>query len=228
MEPNKNIENQFRNKLNLREIEPTKIAWDRLDAMLTTAEFKSPKNKMNWLLIAAVFIGILFAGMVLYQLNSIQANSKEEVVLLEKNDNKDNKNCNQISNQVAENTILNPSTVFQKPLTQNAIINQKSKSNLSQKENQVAQIIQNSVQENQNPNEVSVPKINVNPKTLLAAVELTNSNQNIIPESISVNATSLLSQVNGELSQEFRETKFQKLKRNVQNVKVAMESRNNK
>ena len=46
--------------------------------------------------------------------------------------------------------------------------------------------------------------------------------------SIEVNANTLLSEVNGELSQEFRETKFQRLKRNYQSVKVAMNARNNK
>ena len=36
MEPNK-LENQFREKLNNREIQPSANAWDRLDAMLSVA-----------------------------------------------------------------------------------------------------------------------------------------------------------------------------------------------
>ena len=35
-----NIENQIREKLNSREIQPTEMAWDRLDAMLSVAEEK--------------------------------------------------------------------------------------------------------------------------------------------------------------------------------------------
>ena len=42
MEPNK-LENQIREKLHSREIQPSAQAWDRLDAMLTVAEEK--KNK---------------------------------------------------------------------------------------------------------------------------------------------------------------------------------------
>jgi hypothetical protein len=39
LKPN-NIENQIREKLNSREIKPTEMAWDRLDAMLSVAEEK--------------------------------------------------------------------------------------------------------------------------------------------------------------------------------------------
>ena len=68
MEPNKNLENQFRDKLNARQIEPAAAAWDRLNAMLTVTEIKPTKKKTNWLLIAAGFVGLLFSGFVIYQL----------------------------------------------------------------------------------------------------------------------------------------------------------------
>ena len=43
MEPNK-IDNQIREKLNAREIQPSAQAWDRLDAMLTVSEEKKTKE----------------------------------------------------------------------------------------------------------------------------------------------------------------------------------------
>jgi len=39
MEPNK-LETQIKEQLNAREIQPSEMAWDRLDAMLTVAEEK--------------------------------------------------------------------------------------------------------------------------------------------------------------------------------------------
>ena len=42
MEPNK-LETQIKEQLNAREIQPSEMAWDRLDAMLSVAEEK--KNK---------------------------------------------------------------------------------------------------------------------------------------------------------------------------------------
>ena len=59
MEPNK-IDNQIREKLNAREIQPSAQAWDRLDAMLTVSEEKKPKKGYGWFFVAASTI--LFFG----------------------------------------------------------------------------------------------------------------------------------------------------------------------
>lgn len=233
MEQNSNIENQFRDKLNSREIEPTQMAWDRLDAMLSVAESKQPKKKINWLLIAAGFIGILFSGIVVFQLNNKNIVSNNAAAIVQKTNSLAKKQI-QINNEseiIASsnlNQISKPAVQNQQLAAQNAIINKKTIVKSFKNSNQEAQVAQNAVIENRISNEVATPKISINPETLLATVETINTNQTAVSKSISVNANSLLSQVNGELSQEFRETKFQKLKRNYQNVKVAMESRNNK
>ncbi|MBC8883410.1 hypothetical protein H9X57_08295 [Flavobacterium piscinae] len=60
MEPN-NIENQIREKLTQREIQPSAKAWDRLDAMLSVEEQK-PKRNFKWLSIAAIFMGFTLIG----------------------------------------------------------------------------------------------------------------------------------------------------------------------
>ena len=233
MEQNNNIENQFRDKLNSREIAPTQMAWNRLDAMLRVAESKQPKKEINWLLIAAGFIGILFSGIAVFQLNTnnIVTNNVAAVVQktnsLEKNQLQiTNENENSASSNLIQ--ISKPAIQSRQIITKTAIVNKKTIANSIQNKNQVAQVTQNAVHENRISNDGATPKISVNSETLLAAVETTNTNHNTTSKSISVSANSLLSQVNGELNQEFRETKFQKLKRNYQNVKVAMESRNNK
>ena len=72
MEQNK-LETQFKEKLNSREIKPTEMAWDRLNAMLSVAEpsdteqaIQNPKRKFTWLYIAASFMGFLLISTVYY------------------------------------------------------------------------------------------------------------------------------------------------------------------
>ena len=68
MERNK-LETQFKEQLDSREIKPSEMAWDKLDAMLTVAE--KPKAKFPWMYIAASILGFLLIGTVYF-------NQKEE------------------------------------------------------------------------------------------------------------------------------------------------------
>ena len=77
MEQNK-LDTQFKEKLNSREIKPTDMAWDRLDAMLSVAENKKPKRKFTWLYIAASFIGFILISTVFF-------NQKENTIDIKKN-----------------------------------------------------------------------------------------------------------------------------------------------
>ncbi len=51
MTPNNNLENQFRKKLNERNIRPSHQSWDRLDSMLEVAQKKKPKRDWPWIAI---------------------------------------------------------------------------------------------------------------------------------------------------------------------------------
>lgn len=61
MEPNK-LEQEIKKKLEQRTIQPSDMAWDRLDAMLSVTEKKKPKRA--WLYIAASFVGFLLVGIL--------------------------------------------------------------------------------------------------------------------------------------------------------------------
>ena len=79
MEPN-NIENQFREKLNSRQINPSENSWDRLDAMLTVAE--EPKRNFRWMYFAASFLGfILIATVFLNQTEEVIDVPSQKVVI---------------------------------------------------------------------------------------------------------------------------------------------------
>ena len=225
MEPNKNIENQFKEALNSREILPSAAAWDRLDAMLTAVETKKPTRKNSWFLIAAGFVGIVIAGIVFFQINNKELSIKNEVAISKKRTIFKKANANiQNENQI---TAIGVSIPTKKSTSNNqiiklkkSIINQKTKNQNNENQNQIAQVTPNHT-------EINVQISSENPESLLNAAEISKSNPEIV-NSIHVNPNSLLSQVDGELNEEFRETKFQKLKRNFKAVKVAMESRNNK
>ena len=67
MKPNK-IDNQIREKLDAREVQPSAQAWDRLDVMLTVSEEKKPKKGYGWFFVAASTI--LFLGLGFFIFNS--------------------------------------------------------------------------------------------------------------------------------------------------------------
>lgn len=65
MEPNK-LENEIREQLGKREIQPSSQSWDRLDAMLSVEESKGNKKSFSWLKIAASLVCFLGVGYFFY------------------------------------------------------------------------------------------------------------------------------------------------------------------
>ena len=251
-----NIENQIREKLNSREIKPTEMAWDRLDAMLTVAEEKKSKKGFSWLFIAACFLGMLTLGTIIYQLNSNEIAIDNEVVNQENNNkiNKIIKNSNlnikkyqqeievpteKMQQIIQSNNNTKLATRNSQLAIKNSIINQNKVTN--QKESLNPKL--NLDKEIQFQNQEIVGQLNspiiVDPKTrtiiskseqvtietLLASVD--KARKSVKQTKVSVNASSLLSQVDVEINKDYRETNFQKLKRNFETVKVAVANRNN-
>ncbi len=85
MEPNK-LENQIREKLDSREIQPSAQAWDRLDAMLSVSEEKKTRRPFGFLFIAASITVLLTAGMFFLTQNGIKIQPKDNVVTTETKD----------------------------------------------------------------------------------------------------------------------------------------------
>lgn len=79
MEQNNNIENQFKQKLNQRTIEPSDKAWDRLDAMLSVSEKK--KSKKTWLWIAASLIVFVSIGSLFLRTDNSELITNYEVTI---------------------------------------------------------------------------------------------------------------------------------------------------
>ena len=101
-----NIENQIREKLNSREIQPSSQAWDRLDAMLSIAEEKKTKPSFGWLYIAASILVFVSVGMYLFSQES-SITPTETIVEIEKDTNTVKENTSVVAEKQIQNPVSN-------------------------------------------------------------------------------------------------------------------------
>jgi len=232
MEPNNNIDNQFREKLNSREIKPSENAWDRLDAMLAVADSSNngqakqkTKRNFGWMYVAASLLGFIMIATVFLS-------QTEELVDVEKA-------------PIVNETVAVPSEeeiVKEEPITpkteqtiakaehksnkdQRAIINQET---ISQEQNVASH--QNEIVEKNAQLLTEAPQLKSNyadVDELLAAVKK-NKRDKLFQDkaTVKVNSNDLLSQVDGELELSFRQKVIKSVSKNYQEVKVALSTRN--
>lgn len=233
MEPNK-MEQQIKNKLEGRTMQPSAKSWDRLDAMLTVEE-KTKKKSFLWYYVAASFF--FFFGMTYWFINqnSNEVIPQNTIVITEGEDTLDSfEEENSIENKVE----MNDKLIEDVQSNYNSIIvqNQESKKmNFDKKikvENPKGETsIQNQMIEEKEAIVENNKPIYVSPEKLLASVEnnqeyssITNSNKT--KSTVKVDPNSLLSSVESEITEEYRETTFDKLKRKFEQAKTAVANRN--
>lgn len=228
MQSNK-FDNQIREKLNARTIEPNAKSWDRLDAMLSVQEEKKPRKGFLWLYIAASFF--VFFGLGVFLFNSdenVEINTQNPVLVAV------DKTIDSVEKNKAEEILIES----QQPVVVQNEIN-LSKSVNSIKEKTTIFNKSNSVQENDNkanptynlqPTTSSAYKY-ISPENLLAEVQ--NEKKNLSSESnvskkpsVKIDANALLSKVEKELDESYRETTLDKLNKNFNAVKSAIVNRN--
>lgn len=235
MEPN-NIENQIREKLNSREIQPSAQAWDRLDAMLTVAEEKKTKRSF----FSYKYIGIAASVLVFVTLGLFYFNQKNITI--------------ETQNTVVETEIKNQNTEETIPVTENSILvkgqnnevavsnekmtthNQKPETRNSQPTSNEVSIITQNKEEAIVNQEIVSPKQEVKTikKTsmvdvdeLLASVEKDRKKETKVSKSnINIDAKSLLSEVDTELDMSFRQRVLNTVNKNYKSVKEAVANRN--
>ncbi|MCL9804743.1 hypothetical protein NAT51_04370 [Flavobacterium amniphilum] len=231
MEPNK-LENQIREKLHGREIQPSANSWDRLDAMLTVQEEKKNRKAFPWLSIAASFFVLAGLGYFFLnqnQKNDVDANGTPSVV--ETNREKETKSAEDnliqkdavVISDKDQVVISNPKLEKQGKESKRQINNPESKSESSENKSSIA--FQNEPKKDNNIqiNTLVSPKEEVNPEALLAQVEKPKSEQK---SKLKVDAKNLLSQVDGEIELTFRQKVLKTIKKNYQETKVALATRN--
>ena len=248
MEPIK-LENQIKEKLNSREIQPSAKAWDRLDAMLAVAEEKKAKRSFGWLYIAASILVLVALGTFLFTQKNIVINPHVNIVGTEiKKDSvkkSDYKIQVPILKQKQESRVAvikeNKSSITN---LHTPIINQRVSINNQQITNNKNPAIKyDQTIEYQNSSDIALkdlPRI-VNQKTvvaknddskkldefLLEALDNTAKHTTAKKATMKIDAKSLLSQVDGELELTFREKIINRVSKDYKEVKVALANRNN-
>jgi len=242
MVPNK-FEEQVREQLNSREIQPSENAWDRLDAMLSVAEEKKTKRSFGWLYIAASILVFVTAGLFFFNQNTSEITPdativNQEVIKDSVNDSSE-KNQNEAPTekmqplvQTEENT-TQPITHNTERTTKNRVSIIKSNQSIAQKSTpnptkNIPSPKQEVIAQNNGKSEVKSPTPVFNTPTTIENKEVIALNEvNQKPSTkVTVSANSLLSQVDGELELTFREKVLQKVSKNYKEVKVALSTRN--
>lgn len=221
MEPNK-LEREFREKLEKRIIQPGEMAWDRLDAMLSVAEKKKKPNRA-WMYIAASFL--VFATLGALFIN--QGDNTETII---KQDAVVNREQPAPVNTVNDTESTTPEGVINEEIqvvevkqsvktthkTQNTANKAVQIKNITPKGNgAVAQVT------TQEPAKVIAEQ----EAEQLVAQAMTQETPKKKP-TITVDPNSLLSSVEGELDDSFRDKAFQGVVKNFNAVKTAVANRN--
>jgi hypothetical protein len=234
MEPNK-LENQFKEKLDSREINPSEAAWDRLDAMLSVAESKpesylgeSTQQKSNrmftWLYVAAGILGFLFVGNLFYsQKENLIENQKNNLVI----ENTNPKETSKSETKLPTKELSSPEIIINKetkPVVQIAKINNNTIENKINKTQE--EVVADAKPSYQNESLIlNKSTFSTNIDSLLASVE--KQNLDAKKTTIKINSTALLNQVDGELQISFREKAFNTITKKYKEAKEALANRNN-
>lgn len=234
------MEEEFKSKLNGREITPSPHAWERLDALLTDAENKrkTPVFKLNWLYVAAGFIAVILVGTMFFKHQNSDQNTEVVVNVKDKPLQNNPDSIGQITPQ-SELPVRQQTQVASQPkLEPSEKHDIERKSGINETENKLAALgsqkpgskapdaeTNNQIQ---SVNYQNAPREEYAQKTDPAndaAAQLASSGPKS-PKTIKVDARSLLSQVDGELELSFREKVIKVARKQYQNVKVAVNNRN--
>lgn len=227
MEPNK-LEDQIREKLNAREIKPSAQSWDRLDAMLSVEENKKPKRNFKWLFAAASIIGFVFAGMFFFHQEKptqeiethqtvVESNEKEKPTQEPLKENAAAVGEEEINKTAIVSVVKNGERAVKAantlPKTQPSV-----KSEIINKE-AIAEVVPQKTEE-------ELKEIVHQPAVLAATDPVKPEDQDQDKPKIKVNASALLSQVDGEIELTFRQKAIKRFSKSVKSARESVASRN--
>lgn len=234
MEQNK-LDNEIRSKLQQRTINPSPMAWDRLDAMLSVAEEKKQPKKRTWMYVAASFLGFLLVGTIFLKQGSDKSSNtvvKDAHTVATAPSAKEDTNTTDANtpSPIQEAIKVAPTQLQNQP--QVAVMKQNTASQKAVAAPKAVKINEASVVLQQQ--EAVAENTGVKEKQLIAndADELLNQSlaQNQMPgrKSLKVDSKSLLSSVEGELDQSFKEKALQGAIKNFNTIKTSVANRNHK
>ncbi len=206
------LEQDFREKLGSREIQPTEMAWDKLNAMLDQNEQKVAKknNNKNWLYVAATIFVFVGLGSVFF--NKTEPISVEQTIT--EAPKKVEKSVVSEIVSVAENT---SQIAAAKPFAKAKMI-----------ESKIPKIApEASVEET--PATTPANRY-IEADQLLAEAETRiqadRINKYVAKSNIKVDAKNLLQNVDNEVNENFKEKLIQSINKNYETVKTSLANRN--
>lgn len=237
MEPN-NIENKFREKLNSREIQPSDKAWDRLDAMLTLNE--KPKRNYRWMYFAASILGfILIATVFFSQTEEVIDAANVKLVIEENNEEVKDSNLEKalqipLEKNTKEAVAVGENEQKKQSLKSNVVLKKQGLAQTALVSNITKKTVNNLVQNTSSKETIDVyintsnSAVKVDAETLLASIEAQNTKSSATKNSVAIKVSpnDLLTQVDSELEQSFREKVIQSVNKKYHEVKVAFANRN--
>ena len=226
MKLNNNIENQFRDKLNQRTIEPSDKAWDRLDAMLSVAEKKKPKR--GWLWMAASLAMLLTVGSFFFR------NNTENVTILHDDNSVVEQNHSEeilpettIQENVANDYLSEQDLAVQKiePNKQNVLNDTFSIRQLNRNFQQLA-LEETKTESIEMSEEYNMNNIYLTADELLSSVEETKNKSKDKPK-VEVDYRFLLSQSEYEVEERYRKKAIDRfLQKKYEDVRVVISNKN--
>lgn len=225
MAPNK-LDNQIREKLNARDIQPSAPAWDRLDAMLAVSEEKKSKKGYGWFFVAASTLLFFGLGFFLFNTNETPKIDNSNPIVTTKNNEIDSVQINKIDEFLVKTE--------QSVLVQNAVNYSKTSTNKNSKETNKLTNEENLTKDHSSPiihhsspntyKYVSLDELLAEAQT---GEKVITSDKKIVPKvKMKVDANSLLTTVEKELDDNHRETTLDKINRKFQDAKSALANRN--
>lgn len=213
-----NIEKEFRDKLNLREITPSPAAWDRLDAMLTVAEQKKTPKSFLWIYIAAACVVIMLVSTIFFRQAAIEQPTDQIEVVVQPKPQMIDRAVPDVSGDRSASTAVAASQI---PTTNQ----QKHPVSPSHKATKTNAAIADRVttERKTEQHNASEDTANTQVEQLLASATTSPDHKKL---SVKVDPNSLLLQVDGEIELSFREKVIKSAGKNFQNVKVALANRN--
>jgi hypothetical protein len=228
MELNK-LEKQIKEQLNSREIKPSEMAWEKLDAMLTVAN-KKPKRDFKWLYVAASIFGFLLISTMYFNgFETVKINNDASVVIEQKENYK--KNIKPETSK-EEEVLLNP--MQNKAENTSKVVANNQKNLLEEAENKEKNLIFTQSKEDiaivnspEKDNELKTKNKYITAEQLLAEVNNTKFETKATDRTIernkkgiAVNPNDLLLNAESELNQSYRESALDRFNKKLTVIKL--------
>lgn len=221
------MEKDFKEKLEKRTIQPSDMAWDRLDAMLSVAENKKPKKNRAWMYMAAAFLVFLLVGVLFLnrekENNGLENNNS--VVTTEGQQSKTNTEVE--NNETVIAPVTNEEAVVVQGVSSSTQNKKADKSKAGQPINndktKLIQTVPEEVIAATDKKEPTMIQVNDAQKLLASASPIETSKKK---SNVKVDPNSLLSAVEEELDDSFKDKVLIGTVKSFNTVKSAVANRN--